>query len=249
MRRTKAYLKPHRFYRVQHLKKSGWVSFQVCCRETDLWIRARQDLSKEALQVVMNVRRQIELYIAAHPEFLTALDPLPQDALAPGIVRRMLTAAASAGVGPMASVAGAVAQAVAEALKPVSPEIIVENGGDCYFDLGESIQVGLFAGPDSPFSGRLGLRLGRERFPLAICTSSATVGHSLSFGKVDAAVVLSKDASLADAAATAMGNLVGSARDIQMALDHAKSMPAVEAAVIVIGQHLGAFGEVELTPL
>ncbi|MHC1744331.1 MAG: UPF0280 family protein [Syntrophobacteraceae bacterium] len=248
-RPVKAYLEPHRFYRFQHLKKSGWVSFQVRYRETDLWIRARSDLSAEALQAVMNVRRQLELYITEHPSFLTALEPLPQDPLAPEIVRRMLTAAGTAGVGPMASVAGTVAQAVAEALRPASLEAIVENGGDCFFDLREPIQVGLFAGPDSPFSGRLGLKLGAERFPLAICTSSATVGHSLSFGKADAVVVLAKEAALADAAATAVGNLVRSARDIQVALDHAKSIPGVEAAVVVIGQHLGACGDVELTPL
>jgi uncharacterized protein len=244
-----AYLEPHRFYRVHHLRKSGWVSFQVRYRETDLWIRARRGLNDEALQSVLNLRRQLEGYIADHPAFLTALAPLKEDPLAPGIVRRMLSAARVAGVGPMASVAGAVAQAVAEELKPLSSEIIVENGGDCYFDLGEPIEVGLFAGPDSPFSGRLGLRFGAERFPLAICTSSGTVGHSLSFGKADAVAVVAKDTALADAAATAVGNRVQSARDIQTALDLAKSIPGLEATVIVIGRHLGAFGDVELAPL
>jgi uncharacterized protein len=244
-----AYLKPHRFYRVHHLQKSGWVSFQVRYRETDLWIRARRGLYDEALQSVLNLRRQLECYIAEHPTFLTALAPLPDDPFAPGLVRRMLSAARAAGVGPMASVAGAVAQAVAEDLKPLTSEVIVENGGDCYFDLGEPIQVGLFAGPDSPFSGRLGLRFGSERFPLAICTSSGTVGHSLSFGKADAVTVIAKDAALADGAATAVGNRVQSGRDIQTALDHAKSISGLEATVIVIGRHLGAFGDVELAPL
>lgn len=244
-----AYLESHRFYRFQHQNKSGWVSFQVRYRETDLWIRARRDLSEEALEAVMTVRRQLELYIVEHAAFLSSLDPLPQDPLAPSIVRRMLAASGTAGVGPMASVAGAVAQAVAETLGPLSTELIVENGGDCYFDLDDSIEVGVFAGPQSPFTGKLGLRLGADRFPLAICTSSATVGHSLSLGKADAVVILAKDAALADAAATAVGNRVGGARDIQTALDHARSIPGIEAAVIVLGQHLGAVGDVELTPL
>jgi uncharacterized protein len=244
-----AYLKPHRFYRFHHLQKSGWVSFQVRYRETDLWIRARKGLNDEALQSVLNLRRQLECYIAEHSDFLTTLSPLQEDPFAPGIVRRMLAAAQVAGVGPMASVAGAVAQAVAEDLKPLSSEIIVENGGDCYFDLGEPIRVGLFAGPESPFSGKLGMRFGAERFPLAICTSSGTVGHSLSFGKADAVTVIAKDSALADAAATAVGNLVQSARDIQTALDLAKSIPGLEATVVVIGRHLGVVGDVELTPL
>lgn len=243
-----AYLKSHRFYRVQHSSRRGWVSFEVCYRETDLWIRARRDLSREGLEAVLNVRRQLEAYIGAHPEFLSALSPLGADPIAPDVVRRMLAAASAAGVGPMASVAGAVAQAVGEALKPFSTEIIVENGGDCYFDPGEPVQVGLYAGPGSPFSGTLGFRLEAERFPLGVCTSSATVGHSLSFGKADAVVVMARDTALADAAATAAGNVVQSGRDVQNALELAKSIPGVEAAVIVIGKHLGAIGEVELLP-
>lgn len=243
-----AYLEPERFYRFDHQRKHGWVSFQARYRETDLWIRARRDLKNEALESVLSVRRQIELYIGEHPSFLTALGPMSEDPLAPPIVRRMLEAARTVEVGPMASVAGAIAQAVAEDLKSWSPEIIVENGGDCYLDLEEPVRVGVFAGPGSPFTGRLGLRFGAERFPIAICTSSGTVGHSLSLGKADAVTVIAKDAALADAAATALGNRVQRGTDVQNCLDHAKAIPGLEAVVIVIGRHLGAFGDVELAP-
>ena len=126
--------------------------------------------------------------------------PLPEDPLAPPLLRTMLSAARLAGVGPMASVAGAIAQAVGAALKPHSSSIIVENGGDCYLDMDEETTVGIYAGPRSPFSGKIGIRLTADVFPLGICTSSGTVGHSLSFGKADAVTVTARDAALADAA-------------------------------------------------
>lgn len=149
----------------------------------------------------------------------------------------------------MASVAGAVAQAVAQALKPFSESVIVENGGDCYLDLQEETTVGIFAGPDSPFTGKVAIKLGPERFPLGICTSSGTVGHSLSFGKTDAVTVISKDAALADAAATRLGNIVKSPSDISRALDLAPSIPSIEAVLIIIKDKMGAWGDLELVPV
>ena len=108
------YTETHRFYRYQHQAPKGWESFQVKYRETDLWIRARRNLEREAAQAVLSCRLQLESYIAAHEDFLRSLVPLPDDPVAPPLVRRMLKAAAAAGVGPMASVAGAIAQAVGD---------------------------------------------------------------------------------------------------------------------------------------
>jgi len=243
------YLEAHRFYRYQHQSKKGWVTFQVKYRETDLWIRALKNAEKEAMEAVLNCRNQLEQYISGLPEFLRSLSPLPDDPLAPAVVRQMLRAALTAGVGPMASVAGAIAQTVALALKPVTPSIIVENGGDCYLDMSEEITVGIFAGPRSPFSGRMGMRFLPERFPLGICTSSGTVGHSLSFGKADAVTVVSKDAALADAAATTLGNMVRSPADIRKALELAPSIPAVEGVLVVVKDKMGIWGNIELIPL
>jgi len=223
------YTESHRFYRYQHQLKHGWVSFQTRYRETDLWIRAQRPLEEEALAAVLNCRRELEQYISHHPEFLPSLVPLPEDPFAPPLVRQMLDAANAAGVGPMAGVAGAIAEAVGLSLKPLSPSIIIENGGDCYLDLAEEITVGIFAGPASPFTGRIGLRFASDRFPFGICTSSGTVGHSLSFGKADAVTVVSRHAALADAAATALGNLVRTPRDIKQALDLAPASPTSTA--------------------
>jgi hypothetical protein len=82
--------------------------------------------------------------------------------------------------------------------------------------------------------------------PLGLCTSSGTVGPSLSFGKADAAIVLANSAALADAAASALGNRVQSAEDIQPALEYLQTIPGVLGGAAIIGEHLGAWGEVEL---
>ncbi|SPF31422.1 conserved hypothetical protein [Syntrophobacter sp. SbD1] len=242
------YTETHRFYRYQHQAPKGWKSFQVKYRETDLWVRARLNLEKQAMEAALNCRLQLEHYIASHGEFLHSLAPLPDDPLAPPIVRRMLKAAIIAGVGPMASVAGAVAQAVGVCLEQFSDSVIVENGGDCYLNMKQETTVGIFAGPNSPFAGKIAVRLGPERFPLGICTSSGTIGHSLSFGKADAVTVISPDAALADAAATRIGNIVKSPADIDKALELAPTIPSVEAVLVLIKDKMGIWGNLEIIP-
>jgi uncharacterized protein len=243
------YNETHRFYRHQHQDREGWVGFQVRYRETDLWVRAQRNLERETLTAALNCRRQLEQYITEHPGFLKSLTPLPDDPLAPSLARAMLRAALSAGVGPMASVAGAIAQEVALALKPLSPSVIVENGGDCYLDIQEETTIGIFAGPHSPFSGNIGLRFDSDRFPLGICTSSGTVGPSLSFGKADAVTVVAKDAALADAAATAVGNMVKSPSHVEEALARAQTIPSLEGVLIAIKDKLGIWGNLEIARL
>lgn len=239
----------HRFYRYQHQSRKGWVAFQVQYQETDLWIRAERDLAEEALAAVLTGRHQLQEYIAGHPEFARALHPLASDPWAPPLVRQMLKAAQQTGVGPMAGVAGTIAQAVAEALKPLSPSIIIENGGDCYLNVPEDLTVGIYAGPASPFAGKLAMHFTADRSPLSICTSSGTIGHSLSFGKADAVTVVAKDAAVADAAATALGNLVATPADIGKALQRAAALPALEGILIIVRDKLGVYGNLELVPL
>jgi len=236
----------HRFYRYQHQSPKGWESFQVKYRETDLWVRARLNLEREAMEAVLSCRLQLEQYIASHEKFLRSLDPLPGDPLAPPVVRRMLEAAIAAGVGPMAGVAGAIAQEVGASLEHFSDSVIVENGGDCYLNLRQETTVGIFAGPDSPFTGKIALRLGPDRFPIGICTSSGTVGHSLSFGRADAVTVISPDAALADAAATRLGNMVKTRADIDKALDLAPRIASIEAVLIMIKDKMGIWGNIEV---
>lgn len=226
----------------------GLVTFRVSVKETDLLISARADLSLAARDEVLNRRRSLEEYITANPAFLTALEPLADDPLAPALVRRMLAAGQAAGTGPMAAVAGAVAEAVGRALKPAGGEVIVENGGDLYLDTDRELSVAIHAGK-SPLSARLALKIAAHDQPLGLATSSATVGHSLSFGRADAAVVAAASPAVADAAATALGNRVIDARDIGPALEALARVEGVSGGVVIVGRSMGAWGGLELVRL
>ncbi|MBU0515560.1 MAG: UPF0280 family protein [Proteobacteria bacterium] len=226
----------------------GLVGFRVSVKESDLWIAAERDLTAEALEALRQRRRQLETYAARTPGFLDALTPLPPDPMAPEVVQLMIRAGARAGVGPMAAVAGAVAETVGRDLLPLSPRLIVENGGDVFISSDRTVTVALWAGA-SPLSGRLGLALPGSETPFAVCTSSGTVGHSTSFGRADAVTVWSPSAALADAVATAMGNRIKKAADLQPALQWGLGIEDVTGAVAVFREKLAAGGDVELVEL
>jgi uncharacterized protein len=233
-----------RTYRNSILKNDLNV-FNVTIQETDLFISADSELSQIALESVHRLRSSLESYIAAHPKFLTSLSPIPYDGFAPEIIRDMMTASAKAGVGPMAAVAGAVAEYVGRDLLQHTRNVIVENGGDIYLKSLNDVRVGLFAG-ESPLTGRVSIKVRKEEMPLGICTSSGTIGHSLSFGCADACCVKSKSVALADAAATAVGNLVKSKNDIQNALMAGLEIENVLGVIIIVGDQMGVVGDIEL---
>ena len=201
-----------RFYRLWSVDKD-LVSFNVVVKETDLYIRAKHDLAAKAREVVIRQRSFLEEYIRHHPGFAVALQPFPVGNDAPDIVREMAEAAEKVGVGPMAAVAGAIAERVGKELLRLSPEVLVENGGDIFLKSLKKRRVGIYTGKP-PFDGRIALEIKASETPLGICTSSGTVGHSLSFGSADAVIVLSTCTALADAAATAIGNMVREEADI-----------------------------------
>lgn len=237
-----------RFYRRQ-ATAGRLISFRVQVRQSDLYIRAQRDLSEAARHSLIQHRAKLESYTAVHPGFLDSLIPLPPDPLAPPLVQEMLAAGRAARVGPMAAVAGAIAQAVGRDLLEFSAEVVVENGGDIWLHTPSECTVAIFAGA-SPLSNRVGLRVEPALSPLAICTSSATVGHSLSLGKADAAVAVAPSGALADAAATAIGNAVSGPRALQAGLEAARGIEGLLGAVVICGERLGAWGEaVELVRL
>jgi ApbE superfamily uncharacterized protein (UPF0280 family) len=229
-----------RFYR-SRISSPEWISFTVQVKESDLWLRARKDLTSEGYERLYHYRHQLETYIRLYPDFKESLQSLPIDPLAPSIIQAMLEAGRIAGVGPMASVAGAVAQFVGQDLLAYSPDVIVENGGDLFVQCREPLTVGIFAGT-SPLSGRIGIHLSPSKAPRGLCTSSATVGPSLSFGKADAATILSSSAVLSDALASAVGNRVQTPDDIQPVLEWAQKIPGLEGVLIILGDQVGVWG-------
>lgn len=234
-----------RFYR-DLIRSQDLVTFEVAIKETDLFISADKELKEEVSNAILKYRNQIEDYIREHPIFQGSLKPLPIDKKAPEIIRIMQEASLKVGVGPFASVAGAIAEFVGKELLKYSKEVIVENGGDIFLKTLKKRRIGIFAGK-SKFSNRLALEISPEETPLGVCTSSGTVGHSLSFGKADAVVVVSKSCSLADASATAIGNLIKKKEDIPRGIERAKEIEGLKGVVIIKDDKLGIWGNIKLT--
>jgi uncharacterized protein len=227
------------------VKNQDLVTFDVIEEETDCHISAMVNLRAKAQRIVIKYRAILQKYIATHPLFLTTLEPFPVEVDAPLIVKAMSEAGRMAGVGPMAAVAGAIARFAGEELIKFSPELIIENGGDIFLRSLKKRIIGVYAGK-SPLSGKIGLEITGSENPRGISTSSGTVGHSLSFGKADAVVILAEDAVLSDAVATAIGNMIIVAEDITKGIERAKSIAGVTGVVIIKGENMGVWGEVKL---
>ena len=233
-----------RFYR-NWMRSEDLVGFRVTVKETDLFIEAERDLSAEASRSVHQFRDEIEKHISLDPKFQTTLEPYEVDSKAPTIIRDMARASSLVGVGPFACVAGAIAEYVGKELLSQTGQIIIENGGDIFIKSSRNRTVGIYAGSSS-FNRKLALKIKGEETPLGICTSSGTVGHSLSFGKADAVAVLSASTLLADAAATRIGNLIKSKADIPEGIEFAEKVEGLRGIVIIKDDKMGAWGKVEL---
>ena len=227
------------------VKGKDLVSFNVTVKETDLYIRASKNLKSKALRLATKYRGAVDRYLERYSSFLTSLEPLIVGDDAPQIVKLMAESARKVGVGPMASVAGAIAEFVGIELLAFSPEVIVENGGDIFLKSLEKRIISIYAGK-SPLTGKIGLEIEADETPMGICTSSGTVGHSISYGKADAVVVLSQSATLADAAATAIGNLIVQPGDIPKGIEFAKGIDGLKGLLIIVDDKVGLWGEVKI---
>lgn len=223
-------------------------AFKVVVQETDLLVHAARKMVAETRELVLEHRGYVEAYIKAHPDFMTTLTPWQLEGPAPNIISDMTKAGANAGVGPMAAIAGAIAESVGVGLLNHTDQIMVENGGDIYIKTDAPVTAGIFAGR-SPLSMQIGIRVCPERMPAAVCTSSGTVGHSLSFGRADAVCVVAASCAIADAAATSIGNRVRSAADINDAICAGRRMNHIRGIVVIVGDKLGMWGDLEVVAL
>lgn len=225
------------------VKSRGLVSSRVQVRQTDMLVSGNCELGVKALPLIRKYRADIEDYIDRRPEFARSLVPVAPDPAAPPIVGAMLEASSRAGVGPMATVAGAMADHVGRGLLAHSREVIVENGGDILLHVSSRREM-LVLAENSPLLS-LKIAVGPTAGPLGICTSSGTHGHSLSFGRADAVTIFAETAAFADAAATAVGNLVQSARDVDAGIAKARSL-GVSGVLILVEDKVGAWGQVDI---
>lgn len=227
-------------------------SFEVRVEESDLWISGlNSDIEPLAYDRLLHYRNLLSTFLLRHPEWRDSLVPVAaaEYPLAPPLAREMMSASEVVGVGPMAAVAGALAEAIGRDLVPLSPELVVENGGDIFLTGRSEYRLAVFAGT-SPLSGRIGIKVkAPHTFSCGVCTSSAKVGHSISFGQADAVTIVAHNTALADAVATAMANLVQKKADLARVVEKALALDGVSGAVAVMGPDLAGGGDIELIDL
>ncbi len=251
----------NRVYRIGRIeqKSRDLATFTITVKETNLFIQAKADLSKVAVDTVLSLRHNLESYIKSRPEFLTSLKPIDSDRFAPEIAKEMIEDSRTAGTGPMAAVAGAIAERVAIAISNVADagdkrgsdgkDVIVENGGDVFIvTTGERV-IGIYSGD---FLFGLGIKVSAQELGISgigVSSSSAVLGESLSLGNCDLATVVAKRGALSDAAATALGNKVKNAKDIENGLDEIVDIPDVVGGLVIIDGKMGIKGEITLVAL
>ncbi len=234
-----------RIYRTHYTNRHGETSFQVVVEESDIHVIAEHNLASPMLETLRGLRADIKAWQLLNPDFRSSLMPLPIPNNAPQVIKHMYEGASKAGVGPFAAVAGTIAHLLAQSYIDQSPNIIVENGGDIYLYSKYSRVVALLTDPKGGPS--LGLKLTKEDFPLALCASSATIGHSLSLGCGELAVVRSKNGALADAVATALGNRLKNSSSIEPAIEFAQGISGIDGVFIQCDDNIGIWGNMTLT--
>ncbi|MCM8760219.1 MAG: UPF0280 family protein [Candidatus Omnitrophica bacterium] len=239
-------LERERFYRT-FSKSAGLKSFQVRVEETDLLVLAEKNLKVEIEKEVIKQREIIKSYIKHHPEFYTSFSPVPCES-EQEIIKLMCVSAMATETGPMASVAGAIAESVGLKMLLMSNQIIIENGGDIFAKMDREFTAGIYAG-SSPLSLKIGIVLPGRAEPFGIATSSGTVGHSFSYGKADAVTVVSSSAAFSDGAATYFGNLIKDHIEQEKIETELKKFPFIEGLLIIKGKEIFLWGEIELKKL
>lgn len=233
---------PQPFYR--NIISSDLINFRVSFKMSDILISANKDLKEVAFKYLKKLYSQIEEFGRRYSHWLRSLQPVELNIKVSPIIELMNTSAENAGVGPMAAVAGAIAEILGRYLNNFSDEIIIENGGDIYLNIKKERICTIYAG-ESPLSNKIGIKI-KANSSLGIATSSGTVGHSLSLGQADAVTVIASSSVLADAWATRLANVVKNASYIPEALRLAKSKPSILGVVIIKGNQLGSWGKIEL---
>ena len=210
--------------------------------ETAVTILCDEPFLPIARESILRSREVISRFIRDDPLFGVTLEPYELSEDADPLIERMCDAAAVANVGPMAAVAGAIAErAVMDMRDAGAEQAVVDNGGDIAFLIKEEITVSLYAGEGVQ---GLGFKVAPREGVFGMCTSSGTIGPSISFGMADAATVIAENVALADACATQLGNLVTGDTDEVMgaAVEHIASIAGVEGALAAAGDRIAMKG-------
>lgn len=218
----------------------AFVQAKLEIGETAATIAAEGRFIEPAVEAVKSARREIERQVRRDTFFLTTMEPYVPDDPGP-LVLRMCRAAEAAGVGPMATVAGAVAQAALEAMYAEGCRHgWVDNGGDVALVLDRPVTMEVFHQPGA--RDAFGLVLGPTEGAVGVCSSSGRLGHSISLGNSDVALAMADSAVLADALATSIGNRVTGPGSLDTCFDHVKTVPGILGALAMLDGQAAMFG-------
>lgn len=213
--------------------------------ETAVTVISDEEYIRVAEQAIFEARERILRKISEDPYFATTYDPYPVSEDDDPLIKRMCQASLLAGVGPMAGVAGAIAVfAVERMVEAGASYAIVENGGDIALRIDRDITVGVFQDDDR--FRELAFRIPKRNGIFGICSSSGKVGPSVSFGKSGISTVFSDDVILADACATALGNMIrdGGQEEMSRALEEIGGIHGVDGCVSISNGLYASIGDV-----
>jgi ApbE superfamily uncharacterized protein (UPF0280 family) len=229
------------------ISAEGKYSFRLDYKYSGLYIICDQDLSSELEEPVLSFYRDVETVIAKQADFEKSLVPIKAGEDLPRTIKEMCNAGEVFNVGPMASIAGALCDHLAKSLIDRCSFLMIENGGDVYIKSSDPLEVGIFI-KNTYFKDKLTLIIEAGQTPCGICSSSGSFGHSLSLGKSDLVTVLSRTATIADAAATSIANTINSEEDIDKAIARFSQYGEVEGLIIIKNKRIGLWGKLQLAP-
>lgn len=219
-----------------------WKRHHLEIRESIISVLCDPDFIEAGKKSIIHTRKQIEQVISKHPEFETSHTPLGFLSYPHSLIKKMCVESKKVGVGPMAAVAGTVAD---ECLKSIirvgAREAVIDNGGDIALKIYQPVNIGIYAG--KTFSPDLAFHVQPRDNPLGICTSSGTVGHSFSYGKANAAVVISENIILADATATALANRIIEEKDLTSCFEFLDRIPDIEGSLVILNNKISLWGK------
>lgn len=235
-----------RFYR-SIIQGADYEKFEVNVEETNLLVIAKRNLEKQIQEEVIRQREILKNFIKENPEFLFSFSPIIVESKHE-IIKLMSKSSVYTKTGPMASVAGAIAEIIGRKFLNLSEELIIENGGDIFLKANRDIIVGIYAG-NSPYSMKIGIKLKKRETPYGVATSSGTVGHSISFGDADAVTIVSFSSAFSDGSATYFGNLIKGKIDKELILKELRNFPFIEGVVIIRKKEIFLWGNIEIVSL
>lgn len=202
---------------------------------------------KKAMTQLVQDRAILKFFVKNNPVWQNSFVPMHTKDPAP-IIELMEESAEICDVGPMAAVAGALAdrmQMVMLENKHVQVAV-VEDGGEIAINSAEDIVIALYVLSNS-LKAKLGFKFAGGSTAVGLGTSSGQFGHSISLGEADTATIFAKNAALADAAATKICNAVKGEdheKSILKGLDLADKIDGLYGVFITRGKFIGKKGKI-----